>query len=144
MEPFAYYSNSGASWSSDEDGKLIQEYNKDEYDIMRIGHIHKRTPGGIACRLQKLLVIGATITARGYTEYRLSPLYNEIVNNSKKSRKEKINDPVSEPEVKTRSRDRFRDNLSEISIIKNDISEINKKIDKILNYMTALYDFETG
>lgn len=135
MEPFVYYSKSGASWTPEEDRQLIQEYNTDLYDIMKIGYIHKRTPGGIACRLQKLVVIDNNRNARGYNEYKRTPLYNEIVSSSKDKQNKKTDTKVTQSEIV--------DN-SDISILKKDMSELNKKVDKILYYMTALYDFESS
>lgn len=52
-----YYNNSGLKWSSDEEEKVINEYNEQKLDINDIGKIHKRTPGGISARLAILGVI---------------------------------------------------------------------------------------
>lgn len=85
MEKFDYYEQSGKPWSDDEDKQLLKEYQEENMDIIQIGYIHKRTPGGIAYRLKVLNLITIQIDARGYQTYQASDLYREIVSKKEES-----------------------------------------------------------
>lgn len=148
------YTFAGEAWLEYEDKQLIQEYTVDNLPLMEISKIHKRLPGGIVSRLRKLNLVAIRSQTRGYLEYQQSELYKEICRNnggSKRSRMKKINNlihetlpplPLSDTDSDCKSVSKR--SLSEISLLKKDISEINKKVDKILELMNALYDFESG
>ena len=76
-----FYDRSGTSWDDEEDEQLRGEYDDDEYDIMQIGILHRRTPGGIAFRLKNLERHKFHTEARGYEEYVKSTLYKDVVAN---------------------------------------------------------------
>jgi len=77
-QTISYYIHSGSSWASEEDARLREEYEKG-LDILEIGVIHKRTPGGISARLKVLELITSTQKVKGYAEYKKSELYKEIM-----------------------------------------------------------------
>jgi len=77
-QTISYYIHSGSSWASEEDARLREEYEKG-LDILEIGLIHKRTPGGISARLKFLELITSTQKVKGYAEYKKSELYKEIM-----------------------------------------------------------------
>ena len=77
---YTYYIHSGKAWDKSEDDALIKEY--ETMDINKIGIIHKRTPGGIAYRLQTLGIIPLRFNAKGYDEYIKIKLYQEIKSSS--------------------------------------------------------------
>jgi len=83
MQPKSYYDRSGHPWTEEEDSQLENEYTIDNLTIIQIGDIHKRTPGGITWQLKRLKLLNNNVEARGYQEYRDSPLYKEIINTAK-------------------------------------------------------------
>lgn len=85
MQPQSYYDKSGTQWTVKEEADLINEYVHGGLSIMKIGEIHKRTPGGISWQLKRLNIIDNNLEARGYQEYRRSSLYKEITESSKKT-----------------------------------------------------------
>jgi hypothetical protein len=85
VQPRSYYDKSGAQWTLKEEADLINEYVQGGLSIMKIGEIHKRTPGGISWQLKRLNIIDNNLEARGYQEYRLSSLYKEITESGKKN-----------------------------------------------------------
>lgn len=70
-----YYSNTSKSWYPEEDAQLRVEYKYRNLPIMKLAHIHKRTPGNIMRRLKKLNLIKYITEVHGYDAYRNSDLY---------------------------------------------------------------------
>ena len=77
-QTISYYTHSGSSWTGEEDAKLRIEYESG-LNILEIGIIHKRTPGGISSRLKILKLINSSQKVNGYAEYKKSDLYREIM-----------------------------------------------------------------
>ena len=94
MQPQSYYDKSGTQWTVKEEADLINEYVQGGLSIMKIGEIHKRTPGGISWQLKRLNIIDNNLEARGYQEYRRSSLYKEITESSKKTQSVKKDNDV--------------------------------------------------
>jgi ATP-dependent DNA helicase PIF1 len=74
----AYYVNSGSPWTELMDSELRKDFT-DSLNIIELGDKYKRTPGGISARLKALDLISNTQKVAGYTEYKASELYNEIL-----------------------------------------------------------------
>jgi len=70
-----YYSNTSKSWYPEEDAQLRVEHKYRNLPIMKLAHIHKRTPGNIMRRLKKLNLIKYITEVHGYDAYRNSDLY---------------------------------------------------------------------
>lgn len=81
----SFYTNSGAPWFEEELEKLKKEYTEDKLDLLQISKLHKRTPGGIATRLVILRLTDDVNTVKGYTEYKNSTLYKDVLKKHKPS-----------------------------------------------------------
>jgi len=90
MNPLGYYERSKTPWNEEEYSQVKKEYETELLDIIQIADLHKRTPGCIAYALQWYLkLIKHNTHARGYAEYIVSKLYEEICEGNKKRREEK-------------------------------------------------------
>ena len=90
MNPLSYYERSKTPWNEEEYSQVKKEYETDLLTIIQIADIHKRTPGCIAYALQWYVkLIKSNTHARGYAEYIVSKLYEEICEGNKKRREEK-------------------------------------------------------
>ena len=141
-----YYTNSGQSWSSQEEEQLKKEYTENNLDINEIGKIHKRTPGGIGARLCILGIIEHRLSARGYTEYKKSELYKEICDKGPPKKEKRPKEP-KEKKVKTSvlesnilisiKQSDYNELKEELSYLKEQMSEIKNMIKNL-----AIYDFD--
>ena len=86
--------NIGKKWSQEEDEQLLQLYNDERLDIIKIAKQHRRTPLGIASRLVRQGIITNEFEANGYSNYKNSEYYKEIVEQKKKVKKEKSISPI--------------------------------------------------
>ena len=131
MEPFLYYTNSGRPWDDTEDNQLTEEYVNQKYDIIKIAHNHKRTPGGICYRLKILNHLDDNNNARGYFEYKHSPLYQEIVSmgNKKKEVETTKKSDKSQPTIT------IQNNFAELIELKNEVKEMNLKLNYIMRLL---------
>ncbi len=141
-----YYTNSGQSWSDQEEEQLKKEYIEQKLDINEIGKIHKRTPGGIGSRLCILGIIEHRLSARGYTEYKNSNLYREICEKGppkkekrpKEPKEKKIKTSVTESNILiTIKQSNYNELKEELHDVKNQLNEIKDMIRKL-----AIYDFD--
>ncbi len=84
--------------------------------------------------------------SKGYTEYKESKLYKEIVESSKKIKAEK--QVVRDEKLKEKLKKEVkllpvaRDDRSEISELRREIIDLKKDVKEMLRLMNALYDFE--
>ena len=126
------FTNIGKPWNTDEDSRLISEYNSDRLNLMEICKIHGRMPSGVLSRLVRLNVIVIKQNARGYRECVQSDLYKNAKRKLNEVRKEKLKTIVSNTIN------------SDISELKEDIKGLKKDVSKILELMNALYEFESS
>lgn len=70
-----YYYNTSKSWYPEEDAKLRNEHKYTNIPILKLAHIHRRTPGNIMRRMKKLNIIKHINEVHGYENYRNSDLY---------------------------------------------------------------------
>ena len=170
MNPLSYYDRSKAPWSEDECSQIRKEYETDLLTIIQIADIHKRTPGCISYKLKNIGLITNNTLARGYTEYKMSKLYQDIClsykkeDNEKETRKEervrtkvenaentkKVNKIVKELEkdiddnsVSITVPKRMVAIMLELESMKSEIKELKIDIKQMLYYITSLYDFQT-
>ncbi len=144
MESIDYYTNSKTSWLSTDDEELIKKYNED-YDIIQLGRLFKKTPGQVAYRLQKLKVISSTMCAKGYNDYKESDLYKSIANDFKiKRQASKDKEKALHPNITVNLQN------NDISLLRSEVNEmklqmnlINKNVEQMLKLINLLYDFET-
>ena len=144
------FKNAGEPWSKEEDTQLNKSYNEDMLDIIEISKIHNRAPGGIISRLIKHNYIANRISARGYTAYKNSDLYKEIVFNNKDKKK---NDIVDKPEKKIKptqidnilisiNKSDYIELQNDVKEMKNEIKDLKISIKELVEMMKAVYDFE--
>jgi len=84
MEPLSYYTNSGAPWFEEETERLKKHFSVEKLDILQIGKLHKRTPGGIASKLMSLGLVDSYQELKKYDEYKNSSLYKEALSRNQK------------------------------------------------------------
>ena len=92
MNSFSYYDRSKVPWEEEEIEQVRLEYYEGK-TIQEIGDSHRRTPGSVAYRLKSIGCVSNHMQARGYDEYRSSPLYAEIVGTEKKPSEKKEKKP---------------------------------------------------
>ena len=139
-----YYTNSGLKWTSEEEQKIIKEYNEQKLDINEIGLIHRRTPGGISARLAILGIIPDRHSGRGYDKYIQTDLYKEICsNNSEKKkqisekRKEKLEKNKRESSYICIHECDYLELKEELRDVKDELREIKNMIKRL-----AIYEFD--
>ena len=88
MQSLEYYNRQKNSWEDSELQEIRREYVDGQMTISQIGDIHRRTPGSISYALKRIDVITNTTLARGYSDYKESNLYKEIVGTPKTNRTE--------------------------------------------------------
>jgi hypothetical protein len=150
METELIFKNAGETWLHEEDTQLNKLYNEDLLDIIEISKIHNRAPGGIISRLIKHNYIANRTLARGYTAYKNSDLYKEIVLNNKDKKKTDIVDKP-EKKIKQTKIDNILININksdyielqnDVKEMKNEIKDLKNNIKELVEMMKAVYDFE--
>ena len=146
MNRLEYYNRQKEQWEMKEIDDLKREYLTNQLSVSEIADIHRRTPGAIACRLKNINVIVAHTLARGYSEYKNSKLYDEIIWTSKTQSSERV--IKRESKLKTKIEPRVDSyaiitTSKEINELKDEVISLKKDVKEILRLMNALYDFES-
>jgi len=140
------FNRGGNPWGKEEDDQLIKEYNVDKLTILELSKLHDRTPGGIISRLIRKKIIDTRDTARGYLEYK-----NSAESLSQNTSKEYLIDDtetisptsISAIESNKNVKKLLRKNIPyDLAEVKSDIKEIKEKVNKLIELLTAVYDFE--
>lgn len=155
MQPLTFYSKSKSPWTPQEEEQLRREYLVWNHDVIRIAESHKRTPGTIAYRLKRIGLLLNHKEARGYDIYLSSPLYQEIVTelnqkNERFCRKCKQRYPSTSfdttsqtcRECTGRRQMNVQVHLPDTSSIQTRLTNLEQKVDRLLELMTAVYEFE--
>ena len=158
MEENITFKNAGEPWTEKEEKQLNKLYNEDMLDIMEISKIHCRAPGGIISRLKMNQYISNRQSARGYSAYKNSNLYKQIVETNKdkykkdltEKSKQNINTTQINNELIQINKSHYielHNNVKEIkneikNELKNEIKELKNTIKELVEMMKALYDFE--
>lgn len=146
MNKKEYYTRQKDPWEERELDLLRTEYVTKEMTVSQIADIHKRTPGSISYKLQKLDLITHNASARGYSEYKQSALYKEIVETSKledAAKKEKAKGKETGTETGSRASNKKVSPSWEIAELKLEMVSLQKDVKEILRLMNALYEFES-
>ena len=144
MNRLDYYNRQKDAWDDNEIQNLRTEYETNEMTIAEIADIHRRTPGSISHKLKNIDIISHYTISRGYSEYKNSDLYKEIVEVGKKSdaeKKEKKEMKEATLKEETDSSYVIMKNR-EIIEMRREIAELKRDVKEILRLMNALYDFE--
>ena len=94
-----YYINTSKSWYPEEDAKLMNEHKYTKSPILKLAHIHRRTPGSIMRRMKKLNIIKHINEVHGYETYRNSDLY--YVLNEEKLKSQSQEEEQTKPRLET-------------------------------------------
>jgi len=156
-----YYTNSGQKWTTEEEEKVINEYNNLNLDINEIGLMHRRTPGGISARLAILGIIPDRHTCRGYDKYTQTDLYKENCSNNRERKKRGRKTKIEKKALETiKCEEEYQKNITfwenhnknsficikekdyldlkeELSDVKNELKEIKNMIQKL-----SIYEFD--
>jgi hypothetical protein len=172
MYTLSYYDRSKFVWDDEEVAQLDHEYKIQKKNVLECANIHKRTPGCIAYKLKSMGLIDHNTHARGYKDYVMSDLYNEIVSSHIKERDDK-NKSISQKntsqkttninimnEIITLKSDiielkndvkeilnlsqKPKNIMNEINIVKSDIAELKDDVKEILKLIHSIYEFENG
>jgi len=137
----------GKKWEEQDDKKLVRLYSDNTKDIVDIAKELGRTPISIACRLVKNNVINFEFEARGYHSYENTEYYKKCVEKKnmlkteEKLKKEKTN-KTNENYLITINRNDYLELKYDVDIMKNDIKEIKKTLNELVEMMKAVYEFE--
>jgi hypothetical protein len=141
MNSLSYYTRQKQDWTNEELDQLKDEYETKRMTISQIGDIHRRTPGSISFKLKNLMLIKNSTEARGYSDYKNSNLYKEIVSNGECTRSEK---KIKKEEKKEKITVASNIQSEEYLDLKRDIKDLKNKIDELLELMNAVYKFEVS
>ena len=157
------FNRGGESWEKQEDDQLIKEYNVDKLTILELSKLHGRTPGGIISRLVRTKIIDKRDNVRGYLEYKNSDLYKEICKRKSEECITKItaastgyliddtdiiSPTVTSSPIESKKEERKKMRLLrkqvpyDLADVKNDMKDVKEKVNKIIELLTAVYDFE--
>ena len=131
MNPLEYYNRQKASWEESELQQLRTEYVTNEMTISQMGDIHHRTPGSISYALKRLDIITNNLIARGYSEYKNSDLYKEIVG-TPRTKKDPSKPLESSGEKWTEIEEQQLLNELEIKMNMTNISENHKRTESAI------------
>ena len=131
MNPLEYYNRQKVSWEESELQQLRTEYVTNEMTISQMGDIHRRTPGSISYALKRLDIITNNVIARGYSEYKNSDLYKEIVG-TPRAKKDPSKPLESSGEKWTEIEEQQLLNELEIKMNMTNISENHKRTESAI------------
>jgi len=140
MNRLEYYDRQKEAWEENEVNEIIDEYNTKEMTICQLADIHRRTPGSISYKLKNIGVIQHNTMSRGYSEYKSSDLYKEVVEKGKIADSEKKIKKETKPvkEIKKVTVETIG-----LATLLNEINELKRDVKEMLSLMNSLYDFET-
>jgi hypothetical protein len=127
------FSRAGEYWSGQESQQLMDEYQKQELDLLEICKIHKRKPAGIAAQLYRLNIITNRSLARGYSEYKKSDLFKSLRTERKERTIVKTNTSLASIKEINISNN-LLDTLDLVQIRKEIIS-LNEKITRLISLL---------
>ena len=154
MNSLEYYTNRVRVPYTEEDiNNIKNDYTIKNMNIIEIGNKYKRTPGQIAYQLGKYNIIKYYEEARGYDEYKVSSLYKEIKDIESVKKKERNDNKLEKQEkkvIKAKTKDdklvKYCDDINlinnKIDKLSSEINEMKVGINKILELINLMYDFE--
>lgn len=112
-------------------------YNDERLDIIEIAKQHRRLPRAIAVRLVSQGIITNEFEANGYSNYKNSEYYKEIVEQKKLVKKEK-----QENIMITINKNDYLQLKEEIAEIKKDIKMLSTNMVELISMIKSVYEFE--
>jgi RNA:NAD 2'-phosphotransferase (TPT1/KptA family) len=138
--------NTGKKWSQEEDEQLLRLYNDERLDIIEIAKQHRRLPRAIAVRLVSQGIITNEFEANGYSNYKNSEYYKEIVEQKKLVKKEKSISPIIKEKQEnimiTINKNDYLQLKEEITEIKKDIKMLSTNMVELISMIKSVYEFE--
>jgi hypothetical protein len=156
MNTLEYYIKQKDPWSDKELQELRAGYAA-EKGIGELADELKRTPGSVAYRLQLLGIVTTSVLARGYAEYRASPLFREVSASGKAERAEKKQ--KKEATLKERIESKLLveagksiiqsakkkhdgvDLETEVQALRDEVKALRADIAEVLRLMNVVYEF---
>ena len=162
MNTLEYYTHQKDPWSDKELQDLREGYAA-EKGIGQLADELRRTPGSVAYRLQLLGIVTTSVLARGYAEYRASPLFREVSLAGKADRaekkqkkeatlKERIESKllveagkniIQSAKKKTRDDGELEEAMQEIQALREEVKALRTDIKEVLRLMNVVYEFST-
>ena len=157
-----YYTHQKDPWTEKELQELRAGY--EDKGIVELADQLRRTPGSVAYRLQLLGIITTSVLARGYAEYRASPLFKEVSAASKADRTEKKQkkEATLKERIETKllveagkniiqsAKKKTREDvleleeaLQEIQALREEVKELRSDIKEVLRLMNVVYEFSS-
>lgn len=131
-----YYTRQKDGWNDAEVRQLRAEYMNDKMTISEIGDLHQRTPGSISYKLKALGYIDVNTSARGYSEYKSSQLYKDIVAKGELNPSPYVKKPTDlNITVKV--------DHTEIASLREDVASLKQDVTEILRILHAIYEVES-
>ena len=119
-------------------------YNEEKLDIIEIAKQHSRLPRAIAVRLVKHEVISNEFEAKGYSNYRNSDYYKEIM--EQKNIKKKENPSIKKQEDNncfiTINRNDYLQLQDDIIEMKQNIFTLKTNMTELMTMIKQIYKFE--
>jgi hypothetical protein len=160
MNTLEYYTKQKDPWSDKELQELRTGYAA-EKGIGELADELKRTPGSVAYRLQLLGVVTTSVLARGYAEYRASPLFREVsaVSKAERAEKKQKKETTLKERIETKllveagkniiqSAKKKHDGadletLQEVQALREEVKGLRDDIKEVLRLMNVVYEFST-
>ena len=135
-----YPAKMGSPWDKEEITNMLASIQKGK-NIEQLSQLHERTRGGIRGKLMQLAADYYINDNKSVDEIQtLTTLSDEVILDA--IQKRQYTDSIKKRKDEAKAKAVPVPNTSELTEIKKDIKDLKAKVDKILELMTAVYDFE--
>jgi len=135
-----YPAKMGSPWDKEEITNMLASIQKGK-NIVQLSQLHERTQGGIRGKLMQLAADYYINDNKSVDEIQtLTTLSDEVILDA--IQKRQYTDSIKKRKDEAKAKAVPVPNTSELTEIKKDIKDLKAKVDKILELMTAVYDFE--
>jgi hypothetical protein len=135
-----YPAKMGSPWDKEEITNMLASIQKGK-NIEQLSQLHERTQGGIRGKLMQLAADYYINDNKSVDEIQtITTLSDEVILDA--IQKRQYTDSIKKRKDEAKAKAVPVPNTSELTEIKKDIKDLKAKVDKILELMTAVYDFE--
>jgi hypothetical protein len=135
-----YPAKMGSPWDKEEINNMLTSIQKGK-TIEQLSQLHERTQGGIRGKLMQLAAEYYINDNKSIDEIeKLTSLSDEVILDAVQKRQ--YTDSIKKRKDDAKAKAVPVSNTPDLADIKKDIKELKVKVDKILELMTAVYDFE--